>query len=311
MIDVVCLGIVVADTIARPVDRLPVRGTLGLVEAISLRGGGCALNTATGLARLGRSVVLAGKVGADLYGDLLRELAEERGIDSRGLRQDPAVPTSASVVLVDATGERTFLHAPGASARLSTSDVGDELLVAGRLLHVAGALVMPSLDGAPMAALLERAQQRGVRTSLDTAFDATGGWSRIEPCLPHLDLFTAGLAEAQAIAGHAEPQAIAAWLRERGAAEVAIKLGPDGCYASGDGFEGRVAAFPVQGMDTTGAGDAFLAGLLHGTLAGWPLEDAARFGNAAGALATTEMGATEGLRGLAEVEAVLASAPRW
>jgi sugar/nucleoside kinase (ribokinase family) len=307
VIDVVCLGIVVADTIARPVDELPAHGTLGLVNEVSLCGGGCALNTATGLVRLGRNVMLAGKVGADAPGDFLRGLAQKRGIDTSGLLQDAGVATAASVVLVDATGERTFLHSPGASRRLSSNVFPEELLFGTRILHLAGALVMPALDGAPMAALLSRAQQRGVITSLDTAFDATGTWSRVEPCLPHLDLFSASVAEAQAISGHDDPRAMSAWFRERGVGDVTIKLGPDGCYASGDGFEGHVGPFAVEAMDGTGAGDAYLAGLLHGRLAGWPLDKAARFANAAGALATTATGATEGLRGLAEVDALMAS----
>ena len=62
MIDVVCLGILVADVIARPVDELP-HGAVSLMDEVSLHGGGCALNTATGLARLGLSVAVAGKVG--------------------------------------------------------------------------------------------------------------------------------------------------------------------------------------------------------------------------------------------------------
>lgn len=110
--------------------------------------------------------------------------------------------------------------------------------------------------------------------------------------------------EAEAIAGEGEPAAAAAWLRERGVREVAITLGAAGCYVAGDGFEGHFDAVPVHAVDGTGAGDAFAAGLLYGKLAGWPLERAARLGNAAGALATTEIGATEGLRGLEETLAL-------
>jgi sugar/nucleoside kinase (ribokinase family) len=81
---------------------------------------------------------------------------------------------------------------------------------------------------------------------------------------------------------------------------VAVKLGPDGCYVAGAEFEGEVPAFPVRAVDGTGAGDAFAAGVLYGRLVGWPLVDAARLANAAGALATTAVGATEGLLDLDE-----------
>ncbi len=299
MPDVVCLGILVADLIARPVDELP-RGVVVLMEEVSLRGGGCALNTATGLARLGLSSSVVGKVGADPLGDFLLSLLDRRGIDRRGVLRDPAAPTSATVALVDSAGERTFLHSPGANGALRAEEIDPELLYAGRALHVAGALVMPALDGEPTAAILRQAQERGLYTSLDTVYDPSGRWQRVEPCLPYLDLVAPSLAEAGAISGERDPGAAAAWFRRRGVREVAIKLGAQGAYVAGEGFEGRIEPLPVRAVDGTGAGDAFVAGLLYGKLQGWPLEKAARLANAYGALATTAVGATEGLPGIAE-----------
>jgi sugar/nucleoside kinase (ribokinase family) len=294
VVDVVCLGILVADVVARPVDELPY-GAVSLMDEVSLHGGGCALNTATGLARLGLTVTVVGKVGEDTFGDFVVELLGQRGLDPRGVLRDPGAPTSATVVLVDRAGERSFLHLPGANGRLSAEELEPECVFGGRALHVAGALVMSALDGAPTAGLLAEARRRGVHTSLDTVYDATGRWARVEPCLPHLDLLTVSLAEAQGISGEGEPVSATAWFRDRGVAEVALKLGSDGCYVAGAEFEGELPAFPVRAIDGTGAGDAFVAGVLYGRLAGWPLVDAARLGNAAGALATTAVGATEGL----------------
>ncbi len=299
MVDVVCLGILVADIIARPVDELP-HGTVALMEEVSLRGGGCALNTGTGLARFGLTVAVVGKVGVDSSGDFVLALIADRGLDTQGVLRDTIAPTSATVVLVDRQGERSFLHLPGANGALGADELTPERVFSGRALHIAGALVMPALDGAPTAALLAEARRRGVRTSLDTVFDATGRWERVEPCLPHLDLLTVGIAEAQGITGEREPAAAAAWLRDRGVAEVAVKLGSEGCFVASESFEGAIPAFPIRAVDGTGAGDAFAAGVLYGRLAGWPLADAARLANAAGALATTAIGATEGLRDLDE-----------
>ncbi len=297
---VVCLGILVADVIASPVDELPPRGSLGFVDGIALRGGGCALNTATALARLGVASGVAGKVGADPFGAFVLGLLDERGIDPRAVVVDPAVPTSATVVLVDAEGERTFLHLPGANGRLREDELARELLFAGRAFHLGGALVMPQLDGGPTAALLLEARSRGLHTSLDPVWDPTGRWERILPALPHLDLFTPSLAEGRAISGQLEPADVATWLRERGVATVALKTGADGCFVSGPELEAQIQAFPVRVVDGTGAGDAFAAGLLYGALADWPLERSARLANALGAMATTAVGATEGLLGLRE-----------
>ena len=304
MADVVCLGILVADVIARRVDELPARGSLGLVDEISLRGGGCALNTASVLARLGLSAAVAGKVGADPFGDFVLGLLDERGVERGGVSRDPGVATSATVVLVDSSGERTFLHVPGANGRVRLEELDEDVLFSGRVLHLAGALVMPELDGEPAATVLERAKARGLTTSLDTVWDATGRWGRILPTLPFVDLFVPSLAEATAISGEQEPAAAAAWLRERGVGTVALKLGADGCYVAGAGFEGFAPAPAVETVDSTGAGDAFAAGFLYGHLAGWPLERTAAFANAAGALATTAVGATEGLVGLEDALAL-------
>ena len=302
-LDVVCLGILVVDLIARPVERLPARGTLELVDEISMRGGGSALNTASALARLGLRVGVAGKVGADPFGEFLLSLIDERGIDGRCVLVDRAVSTSATVALVDGEGERTFLHLTGANGQLRAEELDRELLFSGRALHLAGALVLDQLDGEPAAQLLADAQRRRIHTSLDTIF-ASGRWERVLPSLPYADLFTPGLHEAQAISGEDDPAAAASWLRNRGAKDVVVTMGPAGCYAAGADFAGRLAPPPVDVVDGTGSGDAFAAGLIYAKLAGWPFERGVRLANAAGALATTAVGASEGVRGLEETLAL-------
>jgi sugar/nucleoside kinase (ribokinase family) len=302
--DVVCLGILVADVIARPVDRLPERGTLALVDEIGVHGGGCALNTASALARLGLRAAAAGKLGVDPLGDVLLGILEERDIDQRAVVRDPATPTSATVALVGADGERTFLHLPGANATLCTGELDSELIFSGRALHVGGALLLEALDGEPTAALLAEARRRGVFTSLDTAYDASGRWNRVLPSLDGLDLFTPNSAEARAVTGERDPNQAARRLREFGVREVAVTLGEDGCYVAGETFEGHVPAPVVQVVDGTGSGDAFAAGFLCAKLAELPLEDAARLANATGALAATASGAYNGLRGLEETSAL-------
>jgi sugar/nucleoside kinase (ribokinase family) len=302
--DVVCLGILVADVIARPVDRLPERGTLALVDEIRVHGGGCALNTASAVGRLGLRAAVAGKVGVDPLGDLLLGILEERGIDQRAVVRDPATSTSATVALVGADGERTFLHLPGANASLRSDDLDPELIFSGRALHVGGALLLDALDGEPTAAVLAEARRRGLLTSLDTAFDASGRWNRVLPSLEELDLFTPSLGEAQGVTGERDPGRAARKLRGLGVREVAVTLGPEGCYVAGETFEGHVPAPVVEVVDGTGSGDAFAAGFLHAKLAGLPLEAAARLANATGALAATASGAYDGLRGLEETSAL-------
>jgi len=301
--EVVCLGILTADVLARPVDEVP-WGSLDLVEEVALRGGGCALNTSSALVKLGVPAAVVGKVGADAFGDFLVGLLEERGVDGRGVVRDASVPSSASVVLVSGKGERTFLHTYGANAHLRADEIDLGLFDEAACLHVAGALVLESLDGEPMASLLAEARGRGLLTSLDTVYDASGRWERVEPSLGHLDLALPGIAEARAVTGEYDPPAVAAWLRRRGVGTVALKMGAEGCYVAGEGFEGQVSAPQVEAVDGTGAGDAFDAGFLAGLLQGRPLEQTARLACAAGALATTAVGAFEGVGSEAETLAL-------
>jgi sugar/nucleoside kinase (ribokinase family) len=269
-----------------------------------VHGGGCALNTASVLVKLGLGAAVVGKVGADHFGDVLTKLLDERGVQREGMLRDVGSRTSATVVLVDSAGERTFLHVPGASGTLGPDELDPNSLYAGRALHLAGALVMERLDGEPLARVAAEAQRRGILTSLDPVWDPTGRWSRLEPCLPYLDLALPSLAEGQALSGEVSPSRVAAWLRGRGVREVALTMGAEGCYASGEGFAGHVRAPSIEAVDGTGAGDGFAAGVIYGRLAGWSLESSVRLGCAAGALATTAVGATEGVQTLAEVVAL-------
>ena len=301
--DVVCLGILVADVIARPVDEPPTRGSLSFLEDIGLHGGGCALNTASALVALGLRASVVGKAGADAFGDFLLRTLDERGVRADVIR-DATVPTSATVALVDADGERTFLHVPGANGALVADELDPDRLYGGRALHIGGALVMDGLDGDPFAQLLAEAQRRGRLASLVPVWDPTDRWSRLEPCLPHLDLLSMSLVEGGALSGEDDPASVAAWVRERGVRDVALTMGPCGCYASGEGFEGQVAAPSVSAVDGTGAGDAFVAGLLYGKLHDWSLERSARLACAVGALSTLTVGATLGGKGLTDALAL-------
>ena len=299
--DVVSLGILVADVVVRKVDRLPERGTLALVDELALRGGGGALSASTWLAGWGLRVSAVGKLGLDPFGDFLHALLVERGIRPDGVIRVDDVPTSASVALVDSTGDRTFLHLPGANGALHAEELDENVLFGGRALLYTGALVMPGLDGEPAAAILAECRRRGIVTALDTVFDPSGNWSRILPALEHVDLFMPALAEARGITGCDDPRAASLWLRQRGVREVAVKLGEHGCFGMGPDFDGPVGAVPVDALDGTGAGDAFVAGARYGKLAGWPFERSLRLANAAGAYATTSIGAVDRAVPIAEL----------
>jgi len=307
---IVCLGILVADVVGRPLRAVPDPGRLVLVDDMALHTGGCALNAATGLARLGLPVEVIGKVGADPFGDFLLRTMAERGIGTQGVSRDPEIGTSATMVMVAPDGERRFVHYIGANARLRLDDVDGAQIAGASILHVAGALVLPGLDGRPMAALLQTARSAGVITFLDTVWDDTGRWmDLLGPSMPHVDYFVPSLAEAQALTGLDDPEDVACALLDRGVGTVGLKMGSAGCLVvSGTGERVRLPAFEVPVVDATGAGDAFAAGFMAGVWLGWSLEQTARLANAAGALCVTGAGASGNVRSLPETLAFIDSA---
>ncbi len=309
---VVCVGIMVADVVGYPLRTLPGPGRLVLVDEMELHTGGCAMNTATGLARLGTPVEIIARVGDDPFGDFMLRQLDERGIGARGVSRDLELGTSATMVMVDPDGERRFVHYLGANARLTLADVDLDVVAGAAVLHVAGSLVMPGLDGEPTAELLKRAQAAGVTTFLDVVWDDTGRWMElVGPSLPHVDYFVPNLAEARALlglepGGADEPEDVARALLDRGVGTVALKLGADGCLVmAGSGEVLRVPAFEVDVVDATGAGDAFVAGFITGVWRRWPLDRTARFANAVGGLCVTGLGAAGGVCSLSETLAFM------
>lgn len=308
---VVCLGIIVADMIGGPLDELPGKGSLVLVRKIGLYPGGCAANTALTLARLGLPVELIGKVGQDPLGDFLLSALVKHGVGARGVCRDRTTATSATMVMIDPDGERRFVHMIGANAHLTAGDVNRDILRQAVILHVGGCLVMPGLDGEPMAELLRQAQLGNTITVLDTAWDATGRWLEVmEPCLPYIDYFVPSLTEARAITRLAEPEIIANFLIDRGVGTVALKMGRAGCLVmSGDRKAIRQPAYHVDAVDATGAGDAFAAGFITGIWLGWDLAETAKLANASGALCVTGVGGLGGARPLSETREFMETTP--
>jgi sugar/nucleoside kinase (ribokinase family) len=310
MAEVACLGILVADVLARPVDKFPERGRLVLVDRMELHTGGCAGNTAIGLSRIGVSASVIGKVGRDGFGDFYLGVMQREGVESSGIARDDSANTSSTMVMVHGDGERSFIHYLGANGTLRAADVNLDRAAGAKVLHVAGAFLMPAFDGEPTARILREARQRGLITSLDTAWDGSGRWMKtIAPCLEHLDYFLPSIEEARMIVGGGSPEEIADAFLARGVGVVALKMGEGGCYAASRTERVRMPAFAVKAIDATGAGDAFAAGFLAGVVKGWNLRVTARFANAVGALCTLAIGTTAGIRSMEETLEFMAATP--
>ena len=297
MAHAICLGILVADVIGRPIARVPAPGALELVESITPHLGGCAANTGIGLQRLGVQTAVAGAVGRDAFGEFARTTLNSEGVNTRGVIEKDA-PTSATMVLVAPDGERAFLHCVGANAAFGAADFDAQTLRETDLLHIAGHGLMPAFDGAPCAEILRLAKQNGVLTSLDTAGAPDEIWrENLRQTLPHLDYFVPSLHEVRELFPDcATPETLAARLIDAGVETVALKMGERGSYAlNRRGQSARAPIYSTQVVDATGAGDAFAAGFLAASLRDLPLQRCLEIGNAYGALCVSAVGTIAGL----------------
>src|SRR5579862_7600386 len=211
---VLCTGNMVLDILVRPV--VPPEHWAGttLVESIRQSLGGNGANTCYTLGRLGVPVRLLSMAGPDSFGEYVLAQLQSAGVDTTGVRQSIG-PTSTSVVLVNATGERRFLHLAGSSSEIfiQPADFARELADGVTHYHLATPFTLSRMRQL-WPELLRQAQAAGVHTSLDTQWDSQGRWMEdIGPCLPHLDVIFLNQDEARMLAGSSDPCEIGRVLR--------------------------------------------------------------------------------------------------
>ncbi len=300
--DVACVGMMAANLPVRPVSRAVFDVDVTLVEKMELTAGGDAMNEAIVLSRLGSRVLLSGKVGDDSFGRFLIETARSAGVDTAGVRVDRGVSTSTCVILISGDGSRNFLSHRHATERLSLQDIDVPLVTDARLVCIGSLLALPALDGAGAAALLEGARARGCATAADTKHDTYGtGLKGIRDALRYVDYLLPSYEEARDLSGESDPASMAEALLDTGAGCVVVKLGARGCYLRTRRASRLIDGFAAEVVDTTGAGDNFVAGFLTGVLRGWDPERCCRFANAAGAVSVTGVGATAAVKSMDQV----------
>lgn len=304
MFDVTCIGILVADVIARTVNSLPECGKLNLVDRIDLHSGGCASNAAISMAKVGLKTAIIGRIGNDGFGRFLSGCLKEYKVDTTGLVIDNEVGTSSSVVTVNDLGERTFLHYTGANAVFSGKDINYDIIRNSKAVFVVGTMLMPEFDGLGCAEFLKKAREMGKITALDTAWDSQGRWMNVlRPCMPYIDLFMPSFEEAVQLGGKDRVEDLADVFLSMGVKTAVIKLGEKGCFIKDhSGYTQRIPAYKnIKAVDTTGAGDSFCAGFLTGIIKDWSLEKCGSFANATGAHCVMEVGATTGIKTFEEI----------
>ena len=276
---------------------------------------GAETNVATGLARLGHRVGWVGRVGDDPFGRFaLSELAAA-GVDTTAVTLDSDAPTGFQLKSRADGGdpEVVYFRRNSAGSRLAPSPVTDGYVAAARHLHVTGIPLALSASARDFAfRAVDVARAAGATISFDPNLRPTL-WASppemvrvVNEMAARADWVLPGLAEGHLLTGRPDADGVAAFYLERGASCVVIKNG--GAGASAHTAEGRVdqPVFPVQVVDTVGAGDGFAAGLISASLDGLDLPARLRRAAAVGALATTSPGDKDGLPIRTELEAFVA-----
>lgn len=282
------------------VERFPESGETLLGAGYRMDHGGKGSNQAVACARLGAQVSFVARIGTDALADMALKLYRDEGVDSAWLRQEPDRPTGVGFILVKSgTGENCIALDPGANNLLTAEAVAASEGTISRAQVVLTQLEIPT-DAAEAAMKLGRTH-RAV-TILNPAPARA-----VPPSLLQLvDILTPNQSEARTLLGiesgtKADPAEMARALIRRGPRQVIVTLGEDGAYMATADFEKHFPAISVTSIDSTGAGDAFNAGLAVSLARGEDLESAVKFAVVTGGLAVTREGVISALPRLAEV----------
>lgn len=291
--DVLCVGLAVCDILVSPFPEEFEGGDVMQVNKIDIMCGGDAFNQASVLAALGHKVKIISKVASDTKGELVLETLKSRNIDTSKVAIDTQLGTSSCIVMVYPDGQRKFCTFKGCLKTFGMSDIDFESVEQAKIVSIGGLYSMPSFDQEASVELFRRAKKAEAKTVLDTKYDAFHiGINGIKNLLEYTDYFFPSYQEASYLSERKKPEEIVRFFAERGAKNIGVKLGGEGCYLYTKEYEGIIPAFHTKVLDTTGAGDNFMAGLIHGILNEWNLVDSVIYANGAGARAVSQYGAT-------------------
>lgn len=282
-------------------DRMPVSGETLIGRDFDMGPGGKGSNQAVGVARLGAQSYFAGIIGQDPLGDVAMELYAHEGIHTDFLRRTPDCATGVGLILLDNTGANRIILDMAANQQVDAAFV-DALAPQLAASNVVMTVLEIPLEAASRT--MELGRQHGALTLMNPAPAA-----HLDPAiLAHVDVLTPNESELRILMGLAPDDAtptedLARQLQTQGANTIVVTLGEHGALiVSRDQPLTHVPGLPISAIDTTGAGDAFSAGLAMALAEGRPLLQAVQFANCCGALACTRLGVVPALAQRAQAD---------
>lgn len=297
--DVVVVGVAAMDMVAR-VDKLPQPDDLVLAQQFEYSPGGAGANVAAALSRLGCETVFLGRVGDDENGRLLIQSFKDAGVMTDMIGVDQGLSTPTCFITVSDSGERTIIALGNATIISKAEELNLDVI------HQAKALYLSDVDGELVCTAAREAHRGGA-----TVFYGPGGWivskgvENLAPLLKDVDVLLVSRTEAEILAPGAAPEAATRALLQMGVPIVVQTVGAEGVLVGSEDNTVHIPASAVQNIvDTTGAGDAFAAGLIAGHLEGKSWASAARVGGNVASFKIGHLGARSGIPSRADLAAL-------
>lgn len=296
------------------IDFVPTVSGVSLADASAFKKapGGAPANVAVGIARLGGSSAFIGKVGDDEFGYMLSDMLKENNVNNQGLLFDTHARTALAFVTLRSDGEREFMffRNPSADMLLEEKELDLDLIRKAKIFHHGSISLITEPCRTAHIAASKAAKDAGVLISYDpnlrlplwkSADDARDG---ILSIWDTADLIKVSAEEISFLTNGEDPydDSVVKKLIHPNTKLLLVTEGPDGCRYYSKEFSGKVGGLKVTAVDTTGAGDAFVAGILSQLAVDFSLlqdearlREALKFANICGALTVTERGAIPAL----------------
>lgn len=325
MADVLCLGEILVDWVCTTVGA-----ELDGAQVFTKAPGGAPANVAVGLARQGVATAFIGRVSRDAFGEWLRDLLRNEGIDTTCTVMDPNANTRMAYVVTTATGDRKlaeFSRVACADTQLHENDLNDDQFKKASILHYGSISLIVDPAKSATTKAKDDAKKHGLLISYDPNV-RLGLWPSPEACrdailqtLPWADLVKINLDELEFLTGSRELEAAERLRRQHNLGLLIITLDAQGCHFITAEGSRTVPGFKIQLVEATGAGDGFVSGVLTGLLPHIKdakdrraaleqlsldqLQEIFKRANAVGAIACTRAGAIPALPKRTEIDAFL------
>ena len=293
--DVIGVGDIDVD-IFLEVDRIPSRDEKILANSVNLYPGGMVANFIVALSRLGTPCGFHGPVGSDEYGEIAIKDLKDNKVDTSYLVVKEGKKTYFCVVMLDESGEKALIVAPTECLVLKEEDILTEAIKSAKHMHT-------TFHGSAQAKAIQIAHDSGLTISVDFEPDSVKNGSCLNDLLAKIDIAFINRNALKLMSRFDDLEKAAIDVKLRGPKVVCVTLGKKGALIVKDSKSEpiKINSFNVPVVDTTGAGDCFAAGFVHGFLSGWPIDFVGRFASATAAIKIMSIGGHTGAPNFSEV----------